>query len=91
MAYTVKQVRELVPGVQFCGGVGVVRDGVKPVEIGRVAADGEFIPSVPGKLLLESANASASVKPAEVEKPKRVPKAKKVEVLDEPALELEDL
>ena len=89
MAYTVKQVRELFPAIQFAGGIGILHNGGKNVEMGRVAGEGEFIPSVAGKLLLESANTSTST----LEPVKKSGKKQKVEAVQEPEpeLDLEDL
>jgi hypothetical protein len=88
MAYTVKQVREIFPAIQFAGGIGILHHDGKNVEMGRAAGEGEFIPSIAGKLLLESANTSTS-------SPEPVKKAKKAKVEavqePEPELDLEDL
>lgn len=91
MAYTVNAVRERFPDVQFVGGSGVVMIDNKHVDLGRVAADGEFVPSVKGKELLQSVDTSAEVEAPKVTKPKttaKKPKAPATEpevVVEQPA------
>lgn len=73
MAYTVQQVRDLIPGVQFAGGKAAVRIEHTTFELGFVGEDGAFFPSIDGKKMLESAKVETPVEEAPVaeDKPKR--------------------
>lgn len=74
MALTVKQVREMFPDVQFTGGSGIIRVEGKAVDIGRVAANGGFVLSTDGELLVKSVVSDEPV--ANEEKPVELPEQK---------------